>query len=446
MAEVQQIRELPPKLAFYQPEYIRDAVESSHMEDHFPVGFQSDNLTDPIRFYIRGSEHWIDWEKSYIDISGTIIGTDGGTDSSAKSASAAEMGVINNFFSSLFSSVHVTVNESTVTFNNENYPYLTYIQNLFNYPVDYQNSIGRNIFWKKDTAGKMNDYKSNQANKGAIARKSWVTSENKISGIMKLHSPLFLIKPYLMSFLNVDITLNRVTNHDFLFMSLDGATFKFKIDSIIFRIRKVKLVSSYVESIEQMLFKMGEPITYPLHDSRVFTKTYPGYGTEIIEDNLFHGVMPERIIVGFVNNRAYNGHKQENPFYFQHKNITEIGIFLNGMPHPLPMIQMNFDKHDVHRIFHHMLDAMQSVDPANGVVAINRDEFEQGYTLFHFDMSPDQAGGLNHQSLYNQPANVKLHIKFKQGTPTDTITLVVYYEITSRMLVDSSRQVQVFSK
>jgi hypothetical protein len=60
-------------------------------------------------------------------------------------------------------------------------------------------------------------------------------------------------------------------------------------------------------------------------------------------------------------------------------------------------------------------------------------------------MSPDQYGNMN-QQLFNQPANVQLKIKFAQGKTAETITLVVYYELFSRLVVDDTRRVQLFEK
>jgi hypothetical protein len=281
---------------------------------------------------------------------------------------------------------------------------------------------------------------------GSAARSTWITAGGKVKGIMKLQSPLFLISPYLLSFLNVDIVLNRTENPQFFFMSNVQSSFTFKLESIVFRVRKAKLVPSFNEGIEQMLHNHGDTLDYPLTDCRVSTKTYSGYGGDIIEDNLFHGVLPSRIVIGIVENEAYKGSFTQNPFNFIHNDITEVGLYVNGLPHPLPMIAMNFDQKDTYRIYHHMLESLQASnpDPGQAALGITKKEFDTGYTLFSFDMSSDQYGGLNHQALFNQPANVRLHLRFKQGSATRLITLIIYHEVSSRMSVNSSRQVTVF--
>lgn len=449
MAEVQQIREVPAKLAFYQPQIIEETVETCYTEEYQPTSLQPDNYVDPIRFFIRGSEHWIDFEKSFIEITGTFIGKDGTDPTSAKDAfNSDKVGIVNNFFHSLFSSIHVNVNDTAITFSNENYPYLAYIQNLVNYSPDFQTNHGELYGWRKDTTEHMDKYEKDGGNGGSDMRKKWITSENKLNGILKLKSPIFLMKQYLLSFLNVEIILNRVTNPAFYISGPQANTFKFRIDSMVFHVRKIKCIPSFNEGIENMLNKDRENIVYSLQDARVFTKTYPGFGTEINEDNLFHGVLPDRIIIGIVDNSSFGGKHDKNPFNFRHKNIQEIGLMVNGMPFPSQMIPMNFEKKDTSRIYHAFLDSLQAANPgiANHIY-ISKKEFGDGYTFFSFDMSPDQYGkGINHEMLYNQPANIKMKIKFHPLTASESITIIYYFELASRMVVDGSRQVQVFAK
>jgi hypothetical protein len=444
---VKEARELPHKLNFFGQQTSEDVVESGYTEEHHPVGFTKSDHTEPIRFFVRGSEHWIDLEKSYIEINGRVLGTTGQASNDVDAFTATDgVTLTNNFLHNLFSSVHVSINDCAVTFSNDHYPYLAYIQNLMNYTRDFSASNGSVYLWAKDTAGQMN--KPDAENLGAIERKKWIRTGNKVSGILKLRSPLFLMEQYICSFLNLDITLKRTTNPDFCFItSLAKSTFQFQIDSITFHIRKVKLLTSVAASIEKIMHDLGTNIEYPLRDARVMTKTYAGYGTVLIEDNLFHGLIPNRIVVGIVDNDAFSGAKAKNPFDFAHKGITEIGLTVNGVSSPYNTVTMDFTDKNYAKIYHLMLESMQGVSDITNVNAVDvtQAEFGGGYTLFNFDMSPDQYGNMN-QQLFNQPANVQLKIKFAQGKTAETITLVVYYELFSRLVVDDTRRVQLFEK
>lgn len=444
MAAKQQIREIPEKLMFFQPEFIQTTVEKSYMEEYYPIGFNPTNLNDTIRFHVRGTEHWIDFQKSYFDVDCLITGGrpatgGGGAATSWASVTDDTVTLTNNILHCLFDSIKILANDVVIS-NTENYPVVSYLINAFNYHKEYMESHGRLYLFEKDDCEKMDDPSSIPSK----TRKAWGP---KVRGVLKIRVPLFLIKSYLISFVNLDIIMNRTQNQDFLFIQQANDTFQLEIKSIILNLRKAKLTSDYVEGVEQMLSKMGETIDYSLRECRVFTKAYAGHGNEIIEDNLFHGVLPDRIFFGFVDSDAFQGDRSKNPFNFKNKNITEVGIYVNGQPHSLNPIGMNFAENTHYKMYYHMLEALQTADPTQGhTINITRDDFKNGFTIFCFDMSADQYGGLNHYSIYNTPANVQLRIKFRQTNNAENITLIIYYELGAKMMIDKTRRVQIISK
>jgi len=433
------VRVLPSKLNLFNNARINEVVEMGYDEEFHPIGYNK-AVHDPIKFFVRGSEHWIDLEKSYIEFDLEFTGTDGETTPKAfKSDDKA--GFVNDIGNALFSAVTIKVNDAPVSITTEQYPYVAYLQNLLNYPKDFSENIGRLYLWQKDDSEKMDDITSN-AN---VARKKWVTSKNHLYGVVKLKSPLFLMKHYLMSFLNLDITMDRVTNHDFYIQSGTKGTFSVKVESVVLKMRKLKLLPSFVSGFENFLKNQIHFIEYPLTNSEIITKTYAGLGTQLIEDNLFHGTIPSRIICGFVKNKAYSGDRTTNPFNFQNLNVTEVSLTVNGIAYPRSAISCDFTSKNYVNLYHCFLDSLQSVSTTNtNAVNLSFEEYGDGFTLFSFDMSPDQYGNMN-QNIFNTPANVQLKFKFAAGT-TDSISMLVYHETVTRMIVNSTRQVQIFSK
>jgi len=57
---------------------------------------------------------------------------------------------------------------------------------------------------------------------------------------------------------------------------------------------------------------------YPVR--RVVCKTFsvPQNYRDVSHEKLFSGQLPTRLVVGLVNNRAFNGHLESNPFNFKH--------------------------------------------------------------------------------------------------------------------------------
>ena len=58
-------------------------------------------------------------------------------------------------------------------------------------------------------------------------------------------------------------------------------------------------------------------------------------------DNAFLGEIPKRIYM--IDNDSYNGNCKKNPFNFQHYNLTQIGISVNGEEVPFKPLKRNFD-------------------------------------------------------------------------------------------------------
>lgn len=451
-----------PFLNFFQPEEINDSVESSHLEEYSPIGFNPDNSSDPIRFHIRGTEHWSDFSKSFIYIRGRVIGAVGDGAAAKKATQVPkDFAFTNNFLHNLFSSHETRLNDTPVSYTNDNYPFSAYAQALFNNSMQWEHSLGSLSMWKTDQPDQMNAFSEHTkgtgndaekittpGNEGAMQRFSYVVDKNDavVEGVIQLQSPLFKLVPYLISFTNIDLILNRNVKPSFYFMYKDETCpFQFKIETIKLKIRRVKMNAAVVEGIEQIMNKDSEPLSYKLLDSHVFTKTYAGYGTEIIEDNLFHGVLPNRIVFGFVDNDAYTGKFAKNPFKFEHLSIQEVSIMLNGQHYPLPPLQTDFEKGQTAEAFYLMMDSLHSIKSTSPPL-ISHNMFKNGYTLFSYDMSSDQHGAKNHYQISNQPANIRLHIRFKEGAPTKNITLIVYYEVNSRLSINKSRQVTVYSK
>ena len=58
-------------------------------------------------------------------------------------------------------------------------------------------------------------------------------------------------------------------------------------------------------------------------------------------DNAFLGEIPKRIAICMTDNDSYNGNYKKNPFNFQHYNLTQIGISVNGEEVPFKPLKLN---------------------------------------------------------------------------------------------------------
>ena len=59
-----------------------------------------------------------------------------------------------------------------------------------------------------------------------------------------------------------------------------------------------------------------------------------------MEDNLFRGKVPQRMIVGILNSTAINGDKNKYLFAFQSKGLTSVRQFIEGEEYPYVTLEL----------------------------------------------------------------------------------------------------------
>ena len=73
--------------------------------------------------------------------------------------------------------------------------------------------------------------------------------------------------------------------------------------------------------------------------------TIPQNHMDVSHEKLFSGQLPTRIVIGLVDNRAYNGDLTRNPFNFGHFNLNEIALYLDGQQqHAVLPIQPSYEQ------------------------------------------------------------------------------------------------------
>jgi hypothetical protein len=410
-------------------------IKSSVLEPHYPVAF-SPSTNQPISYFLRGNEYWFDFSQHHVYMRGTIEGQSTEKDGEVFKSGETDpsFSIVNNFWHSLFSSCNVTINDTAVSMDTGNYPYIAYIQDTINWSSDQFKTIGAcSLFTEVDDNGK------NKV-KDAI-----ISGANQIAGVFKLKSPIFTRKKNIYNFMNVSITLNRVSNPEFYF-KWDGAKapqgYKFRIDEAVLYVRKQKVSEDYTQFLEGVLAS-GKFLRYYYKECRIFTKTYTGFGTELIEEDFFHGIQPGFIIFGFVENTAFNGDKAKNPFHFSTvgNTIREVCIYVNGLPYPRPPLKMNFETKDTYDAYFALMSSFHGTENPDPPT-ITKADFDSGKsTLFAFNFAVDQNESSNALSSFNHPASLRLHVKFKQSSSNANYTLVVLYEMNSVLSFNKSRMV-----
>ena len=230
--------------------------------------------------------------------------------------------------------------------------------------------------------------------------------------------------------------IRLVRNKDaFCLMAAAGSTFKVKILDCKLYVRKVKINPSVL--IAHNIALEGGNAKYPIRRAVCKTYTIPTGNLDHTQENLFTGQLPTRLVIGCVDNDAFNGRYSKNPYNFKHYDLRQLKVYLDGQQHSLIPIEPNFAAN-------HYITAYANLFAGTGKLMkdegtdIRREDFGSGYALYAFDLTADLAEE-GHFSLMKH-GNVRLDLKFGTALP-NTINVIAYAEFESVLEIDKSRNI-----
>ena len=187
------------------------------------------------------------------------------------------------------------------------------------------------LYYIKDTAGAMEDMTAKTGNKGFAERYKYCKDNQTIDMIGRIHHDMFQQDKLLLNKVDISVTLSRSAN-EFCLLSSTKKEYKVVFKEAVLLVKRVTASDHTTSAIEKTLEK-GR-VKYIVDNIRCKDITIPPGNRSLVEERLFNGKIPNRIIVVFVDNDAFHGSYNTNPFNFKHMNISEIGLSINGQPIP----------------------------------------------------------------------------------------------------------------
>ena len=304
------------------------SIESGSTVEYNPIASIADET--PIEFSITGGgQDYIDLSNTQLYVKLNVLRADNTpiTDTDA-------VGPINLLLHSLFSEVDISLNDTVVTSSNNTYAYRAYLETLLSYGPAAKKSQLTSALYYKDTAGFMNDSNPHDENLGndGFKSRSALSTRGTFDLVGIIHSDLFFQNKYLLNDINVKVRLVR-NKDSFCLMGAVDATFKIRIVDCELHVRKVRLSPSVFVAHAKALEKGNAK--YPIKRTVCKTFTIPAGNLDASQESLFSGQLPTRIVIGCVQNRGFNGAHNLNPFNFEHFNLTQVKLYLDGQQHSI---------------------------------------------------------------------------------------------------------------
>ena len=359
---------------------------------------------DPIEFSIpKGTTSFIDLSKTQLLVELQIL-KDTGEDIDVET-----VGLINNPLHSMIKQLSIRLNGTLITEQSDTYAYRAYIESLLNYTKSEKETFLTSSLFYKDTAGNMDEPDPTKAggdkNLGLFKRSQYTLKSNIVGLIGTPFCDIFQTDRFLVPKVEVKIKINLNSN-EFLLMS-SVADEQVKIVSAKLRVRHVNVTPSVDMKLSQAMVK------YPLRTVSTHLKTLTnGVMSESFSNIFNNGVIPERLIIGLVTNKAYNGDYSLNPFNFGLFALKELKLTVNNAEIPETAIDLSTPTG--------LLKGYNSIFAGDGTMHrgsgndINRDEWSKGYGLFVYDLTPDGNGASPHFHI-RQKGIVDLSLSFSKA-------------------------------
>ena len=274
-------------------------------------------------------------------------------------------------------------------------------------------------------------------NTGLLRRNALFTGSRQVDLVGRLHLDMAFQERLIPSDVGIRLKLQRSKDAFCLVAAGANPAFKLHITECTLLVRKVRVSPSvYLAHAKQL---ESENAKYPI--TRIVCKTFTvGAGNlNFIQESLFTGQLPVRMLVGMVDNDAFNGTYTKNPYNFKHFDLAQIKVFLDGTQQHIKPIETNFgaDSPRYIQAYLSLFDGTGKFGKDEGI-DITRLDYPRGYTLFAFDLTPDQSdrGHLNLQ----REGTVRLEARFNTALP-NTINCLVYAEFENFVYLDRHRNV-----
>lgn len=444
------------------------ALEESKWMEYYPISSTLQSETAPIEFDIQGQgDEYIDLSQTYVQIVCKFTKDDG----TALTGDNSSVTPVNNILHSLFTEIDVTLNGKIISPGTDTYPYKAYLEKLLSYrPKTLETQMKACSLWEKDTAGHMDDalttaptqkksvfpvtgtdtkkveiiatdlafpLPADGENEGLRKRRDAIENSKKITLIDRLYVDLFQQDRFIPNGVDIRLRFNRA-KPAFHLMAHTGSSGKISILSMLLWVRKVKPTATVLNAINERL--NSESAKFPLRRVEVKTFTIPQGTQSKITDHLFQGQMPKRIVLGFVENAAFNGDLAKNPFNFKNANVKKLDVSINGETITTRPFEPDFTNDLYLRSYLSLYQGLGKFGE-DWAPDISFEEYKDGYTLWCVDFTKDQEAQLDKFHLI-ETGNLRIEVQFSQNTAT-TLNCLVYAEFDNLLEINKQREVSI---
>ena len=346
---------------------------------------------------------------------------------------------VNNIFHSIWSKVTVKVNDVDVGDSTSSwYPYKAYLENHLSYSKSAKEKIMSYKGYISDTAKKFDDVgtaSADSTNDGFNKRMKMFEKSKWVYFCININCDIATLRKYLPPNTKFEFQYERMDDN-FCLLSADKTTkYAIQLDDMRMSFKRyAPSINVYREYISNL--KQQKKPTLPIDRSLIKQYIVASGSTDLSHFNLIRGdQLPEQVIIGVVEQTAFNGDIAKNPFNFQNFDIREASLIVNGVHEPTELYKLNAAAEDKVDMFANFIENT-GISTDDREFGISLDDFYGGSFLLAWDRTPDKCNRF-HRHLMDSGS---IDINIKLGTSlTKSVCVIVYATYSTDLFIDNQK-------
>ena len=149
--------------------------------------------------------------------------------------------------------------------------------------------------------------------------------------------------------------------------------------------------------------------------------------------------LPEQIIIGVVEQTAYSGNIAKNPFNFQHLDMSEVSLVVNGIHEPSEPYKISVVDGNYSNLY---ADFLLNTGIANEDrdFGLSEADYLGGNFLIVFDRSKEKCNRFHRHK--SDSGSIDINMRTKTDLQ-NVVTVIVYATYSSEIIIDDSDTVSI---
>lgn len=339
----------------------------------------------------------------------------------------------NGILSSLFRSCNLYLNNTLVVGVNENYGIKDFIETSLN-------------FSKSAVSTKL-------SNQGFYADDDLDSLKNRVKGskTIELMTKINMINCDKLLLPNVSIGIKLGMNSPDFFInemsktasdgSITKSSSKLLISEMKIYIRHVTIREPYLIELETKLMQ-GYLACYEFQHASCISQTIAPGQSSVSVLNMLCGLKPSLLLLTFLKNSQYVGHRDENSLIFSHNNLKSVSFTIDSESCPkIPFELVSNDDEEKYARLFHALHSSLGVANENISSLVNRSNFLTNYFYVLQDIS---SFGLALSGLSQELklSTIGFKATFHEALKT-SLTAILYVIVPRKIEINSSKTVNI---